>query len=134
MEVLLADQKRTLETKNKEKSDRFLLRKDVMILRQVVYKELMEIKRNLISRASLDTLEKAPEGFAKNILSLTPEDRQWIDSQVQYFFTEMPPEVLAEFNNEFPPKEDKLSKPVTNPKAGQAKVDEKDLESETGIY
>jgi hypothetical protein len=62
------------------------LRRDVLILRQVVYKVLMEHKLNNNQEPTL-----------------TEKDKQWIDQQVEFFLSDMPDRLVDRYINEFFP-------------------------------
>ena len=88
------------------KRDRFAIRKDVMILRQVIYKIWCE-RQNV-----------------KQDCTLTEEAKAWIDSQVAFFFSEVPKEVLEAYLNEFG---------YSGPGSVPSKPKDTDLEAPGGI-
>ena len=60
---------------------KFFMEKDVKILRQVVYKELMEWRRTVYEKD--DKLNV--EGEIRKAMVLSEGDKQFIDSQIQWF-------------------------------------------------
>lgn len=61
--------------------------KDVMILRQVVYKEIMEARRNL---------NKDFEMKATDLVKLTEADKKFIDKEIQWFlFGQIPDDIIT---------------------------------------
>jgi len=72
-----------------------LLRRDVLILRQVVYKALVELKVKSCTGSSAQEI--------RDIMTLTSEDKQWIDQQVEFFLSDMPDRLVDRYINEFFP-------------------------------
>lgn len=69
------------------------LERDVKILRQVVYKELMEWRRKLYQPDNKLNVE----GEIRKTMALTEADKKFIDEQIRYFlFAEIPDEILLE--------------------------------------
>lgn len=97
--------------------DKFALRRDVMILRQVIYKALIDVKtHSLMGNGSKFEGEEASK-----YITLTNEEKKFIDKQVVWFFSEMPPEILELYRKEFS---------LDQPK----KVNKTDLDSSETLY
>lgn len=84
-----------LSNAQKEKL-KFFMEKDVKILRQVIYKELMEWRRTAWVKSDDEKLNV--EGEIRKAMVLSDGDKQFIDSQIQWFLLgEIPDSILIPY-------------------------------------
>jgi hypothetical protein len=119
------------------------IRKDVTILRQVVYKELQEWKRKMFEAYDMGEATLNVAGEAYKLAELSEQDKKWIDTQIEWFIIgELPQDFVlkyAERTYNDLNKQPKLSaaqsdlmnklQPIINPTAQKEKL-KKDLSSD----